>query len=357
MFSNNMQNFILINIYVLLVVNVGILIVIFYQIIKTKIVEKRNRKITAEISSLISKYIKEAGDLIELKAVINSSYRKMFAIDILNEYLEKDNENISEIIKELKLDLFLINKIKRSQNLKYLRKLAFMKVPSAYEVLLQYSNSEDLDIKYTCYFGLAMLNVEKDKKYFIVHKLVNSDILSDRIIEILNRINLEFEEWLELLEREESEIGKIIFLKILTGREELKTKVYSDRLLKFLKDKKEVRIAAVTAICSSKDQIYIDKLYDMFISEGEWEVRVAITKGMTNFDSKLIKDKLIYMIKDKEWWVRFNAAKAISSMGEEGIYTLIELSIDKNDEDASALAYYFLNSNKDVYETVKTIGG
>ncbi|MFL0246316.1 HEAT repeat domain-containing protein [Candidatus Clostridium stratigraminis] len=357
MFSNNMQAFILINIYVLFVINAFILIAIFYQIIKTKIVENRNSKIIAEISSLIFKHIEEAGDLLELKAVTNSTYRKMIAIDILIECSEKDNNDISEIIEELKLDLFLINKIKRSPNLKYLRKLAFMKVASAYEILLQYSNSEDLDIKYTCYFGLSMLNVEQDKKYFIIHKLVNSDILSDRIIEILNRIKLEFEEWLKLLEAEESEIGKIIFLKILTGREELKTEVYSDRLVKFLKDKKEVRIAAVTAICSSKNQIYIDELYDMFMSEKEWEVRVAITKGMTNFDSKLIKDKLIYMIKDEEWWVRFNAAKAISSMGEEGIYTLIELSIDKNDEDASALAYYFLNSNKDIYETVKNIGG
>lgn len=357
MFSNNIQAFILFNIYVLIVVDIGILVTIYYLIVKTKLVQKRYSKARSELEPLICKYIQEHRNLRELKAKVNNSYRKVVAIDIINEYSENSDKDNSEIIKELKLDLFLINKINRKPNIKNLRKLAFMKISSSYEVLLKYTNSEDLDIKYTCYFGLVMLKVEIEKKHHIIHKLVKSDILSDRIIEILNRVDLDFEQWLNLLETEDSEIGKVIFLKILSGREELTAEKYSDRLVKFINDTKEVKIAAIEAICSSKNEKYIDDLYAIFKEEKQWEVRVAITKGMSNFDSILIKDKLLYMIKDEQWWVRFNAAKVISLMGEEGIYTLIDLSIDKSDENVSALAYYFLNSNKDIYETVKDIEG
>lgn len=40
MFSNNIQAFILFNIYVLIVVDIGILVTIYYLIVKTKLVQK-----------------------------------------------------------------------------------------------------------------------------------------------------------------------------------------------------------------------------------------------------------------------------------------------------------------------------
>lgn len=63
------------------------------------------------------------------------------------------------------------------------------------------------------------------------------------------------------------------------------------------------------------------------------------------------------MTKDTEWWVRYDAMKSIIAMGDEGLFSLIDLSLEVKDRNISDLAYYFLNANTDVYNTVKNIEG
>jgi hypothetical protein len=355
MISNNIKSFILINIYLLIIINSILLIAIYYKLIKTRAIKNLYEKTLQELTPDIYKSLAVRGNIPMLKEKIKSSFKKRAAIDILDEYSENNDADISEIVKELELDSFLINKIKRRPNIKYLKKLSFMRVDSAYEILLKNSDSEDMDIRYTSYFGLSMLKVDDEKENYIIQKLIRSDILSDRIIEILNRVDIKFEKLLDLLDIEDSETGKIILLKTILERDKLNDEKNTNKLAKFLYDTKEVRIAAVSILCKSKNEKYLDELYRIFKNEQEWEVKAAIAKGMANFEWKNTKDKLLYMIHDKEWWVRFNAAKSISLAGEDGIYTLIDLSVDKNNDNISALAYYFLNSNKDIYETVKNI--
>lgn len=357
MLLDNMEDFIHFNIYILIIVNIGILLAIYYEILKTKIIKYRIDKITSELEPLINSYLEGHDNLSIIKSKIHSNYKKNVAIDIINNISENKEKDISEIVMNLELDKFLIKTAKSNPNMFYLRKLAFLKSPSAYEILTKYSESTDMNIKYICYFGLTMMNVDHEKKFKIIHQLLKSDIYSDRIIEMLINVNLVIEDWMKLLEEEESEIGKVIILKILSEQEGIKNEKCSDLLLKYLDDVKEVRIAAIAAISNSRNEKYVDKLFEIYKSDSIWEIRAAITKGMINYNSAVTKDKLLVMIKDKEWWVRFNAARAISLLGEEGIYLLIDLSIDKSDEKTAALAYYFLNSNKDVYETIKNIEG
>ena len=205
------------------------------------------------------------------------------------------------------------------------------------------------------FFGLSLIDLPMDKKEIAIKKLIISNIVRDRIIEILSRYNLKFEEWLELLEKEETIEGKVIFIKNIMTKEEIKNEKNSDKLQKFLKDEKEIKIAAILALCSSKNEKYIDELIKVYENEENWEVRVAVAKGLSNFNIEPVKDILLKMTKDKEWWVRYNAVKSIVAMGEEGLFTLIDLSLEKEDKNVSDLAYYFLNSNKDVYNTVKNI--
>lgn len=349
----DLQTFILSNIYVLLIVNIGLLLTIYIRIFKSRIREKMNNNIRAELSLAIAHYLVNR-NFNDLKLIVKNKNRKLIAIDIINEQSESTNDR-RELITKLELDTFLIHLTKRKENLNYLRKLAFMKVPTAYDVLLHHTHSSDIEVQYISFFGLLLMDIQNIRKYHIVHQLIKTNIYSDRIIEILEKSNLHIEDWIELLENEDSDIGKIIILKILAEQEEIVMQQYSDRILKYLDAAKEIKIAAITALCSSKNEEYLEKLYDLYMKEDMWEVRATITKGMVNFDAKRTKEMLLLMIKDKEWWVRFNAARTISLMGEEGIYTLIDLSIDKSNENTAALAYYFLNSNKDIYETVKKL--
>ena len=194
-----------------------------------------------------------------------------------------------------------------------------------------------------------------DKKEEVIKKLIQSSIVSDRIVEILSKFKLVFEKWMELLRNETTSTGKVIYMKNIITKDEIKQESYTDQFLYFLKDEKEVKIAAINIISNSKNEKYLKDLIHVYENEEDWQVRMSVTKGLKNFKFTAVKNILIHMTNDSEWWVRYNAIKSIVAMGEEGIFTLIDLTLDANNKSISDLAYYFLNSNKDVYNIVKGI--
>ena len=116
---------------------------------------------------------------------------------------------------------------------------------------------------------------------------------------------------------------------------------------------KEVRISAVLTLANSQNMKYLPMLAEIYESEKEWEVRAAIAKSLVSFPPKRIIEILKKMIYDEQWWVRFNAVEVLARTGSEGIDLLIDLSLDESNEKVSNLAYYILNSNKNVYETIQ----
>jgi hypothetical protein len=355
MFSNNIKSFIMLNIYFLIIVNIALLIAIYYEIIKDKVKSYKYEKAMKVIKPNVLAYIENEEDLLKIDKLLKNNFLKNVVIDIMVDYSEENNVDISKKFIGLKLDAILIKKIRRKASIVYVRKLAFMRVETAYPTLIELSQSEDLDISYISFFGLSLLKLPVDNAEIAIKKLVTSNITSDRIIEILSRYNLQFEEWLELLEKEETIEGKVIFIKNIMIKEEFKNENNSDRLEKFLKAESEVKIAAIIALCSSKNEKYINELIKIYENEENWQVRVAVARGFSNFKLEKIKDTLLKMTKDKEWWVRYNAVKSIVAMGEEGLFTLIDLSLEKEDKKISDLAYYFLNSNNHVYNIVKNL--
>jgi len=355
MFSNNMKSFIILNIYFLIIVNIALLLAIYYQITMDKVKIKRYGKILIDLKPKVLAYIENEDKLLEVEKSLKTYFIKSVVIDIMVDYSESSNVDISKKFIKLKLDTILIKKIQRKASIVYVRKLAFMRVEGAYDTLLELTDSEDLDISYMSFFALSLIDLPDDKKEIAIKKLVISEILSDRIIEILSRYNLKFDKWLELLEKEETIEGKVIFIKNITSKEDIINEKNSDRLKPFLKDKKEVKIAAILALCTSKNEKYIDELIKIYETEENWEVRVTVAKGLSSFSMGPVKDILLKMTKDAEWWVRYNAVKSIVAMGEEGLFILIDLSLEKEDKNVADLAYYFLNSNKHVYNIVKNL--
>jgi HEAT repeat protein len=355
MFSNNIKSFIILNICLLIIVNIGLLLAIYYRIIMDKVKTKKYEKVSNYLKPKVLAYIENEDKLFDIESSLKTDFIKAVVIDIMVDYCENNNVDISEKFIKLKLHSILIKKIQRKASIVHVRKLAFMRVEAAYDTLLELTESKDLDIRYMSFFALSLIELPEEKKEIAIKKLVISQILSDRIIEILSRYNLKFEEWLELLEKEETVEGKVIFIKNIIPKEEIKNEKNSDRLQKFLTDTREVKIAAILALCSSKNEKYVDELIKVYEKEENWEVRVAIAKGLSSFNMEPVKDILLIMTKDKEWWVRYNAVKSIVAMGEDGLFILIDLSLEKEDKNVSDLAYYFLNSNRDVYNVVKNL--
>ncbi|MBK5241554.1 HEAT repeat domain-containing protein [Clostridium sp.] len=355
MFSNNIKSFIILNIYVLIIVDIVLLLAIYYEITVDKIKNYKYEKAMNLLKPKVLAYIENEDKLQEVGKSLKSNFYRNVVIDIMVDYSEENNVDISEKFIVLKLDAILIKKIQRKVSIVYVRKLAFMRVETAYNTLIELAESEDLDISYISFFGLSLIKLPEGKTEIAIKKLVVSRIISDRIIEILSRYNLKFEEWLNLLEEEETIEGKAVFIKNIMVKEEIKNEINSDRLLKFLKDESEVKIAAIIALCTSKNEKYINELISTYENEEKWQVRVAVARGLSNFKIERVKDTLLKMTKDSEWWVRYNAVKSIVAMGEEGLFTLIDLSLEKEDKKVSDLAYYFLNSNKHVYNIVKNL--
>lgn len=355
MSSDQMHTFILLNILVLMILLAMILVLIYGVIIITRIKEVRTGKQKRELQTALSEYMDHTIYIEQVKAALHGRYRKLLAVDILNEMSAK--KDVMNVITDLQLDLFLKQLVRRKPSLKYLKRLSLMKVPSAYEELLSCANSKDIDRDYICYMGLAQMEVEVDKKYVIVKRILQSELFPDRIIEILNYMKLDMDDWLILLEQEERDSGKSILLKLIAGKEEIRIRRYAVELLAYLSGEKEVKIAAVTALCNSRIEEYANRLYKLYQVEEDAEVRAVMARGMSNFEFHIVKDQLLAMAKDEDWRVRFNAIKSISFMGEEGVFELINLSIDMDNPDTSALAYYFLNSSRDIYNTVKRIEG
>ena len=354
MFSNDIKSFIILNIYLLIVVDVFLLVSIYYVIMKDLKKEYKRKKQTLIIKPRVLDYIENEDMLYDVKKLIHSHFIKNIVIDIMLDYSQENDKNISNKFSQLELDRTLINRLQSKVDLESLRKLSFMRSETAYPILLQLALSDDLDVSHMSFIGLSLIDLTWEKKETIIKELVICDMEADRKIELLGRFELALEKWLELLEKEETAEGKVIFIKNITQKDEIRNQKVADRLFKFLKDEKEVRIAAVLALCSSKNEKFIDDLVDVYEKEESWEIRVAVAKGISNFNYERVKHILLKMTKDSEWWVRYNAIKSIVSMGAEGVFTLIDLSLDE-DKNISELAYYFLNSNKDVYNTVKDI--
>lgn len=355
MFSNNIQSFIILTIYILVIVNIFLLIAIYFEIIKDKLKISRYNKAALYLTPMITEYLNDEKKKRPVELALKNNYFKMVAIDIMENYAEANQLNLKTQYASLNLVDFIIKKLKKRLNIVYLKKLALMGSEKAYDILMDFAQSEDLDVSYMSFFGLSRLDVQKDKKITAIHQLIRSDIFRDRIIEILRQFDLEFEDWLDLLEKEESIKGKVIFIKAIMIKAEIKREDYSDRVEKFLNQHNEVKIAAIQALSNSQNEKYVAELTNIYENEENWQVRVAVAKGLSSYKFDCVKDVLLKMTKDSEWWVRYNAIKSIVSMGEDGLFSLIDLSLESNDKNTSDLAYYFLNANHDVYNTVKNI--
>jgi len=356
MFSNNIKSFIILTIYILIIIDLGLLCAIYYQIIKDRIQTRKYKKTYTEFKPRVITCLEDEGKFFEVNRLLKSNFTKELVIDIMINYSENKHLDLSNKFIQLNLDTYLIKKILKRVDIVYLRKLAYMRVATAYDTLLKLAITEDLDISYMCFFALSMIELPELKKEIVINKLVASNILSDRIVEILNKYNLRFEEWMKLLEKEQTKKGKVVFIKNIMLKEEIKLEKNSNRLQKFLSDEKEVKIAAIDALCSTKNEKYINNLITIYDIEEDWTVRVAVAKGFRFFKLDSVKNVLLKMTKDKEWWVRYDAIKSIVAMGDEGLFTLVDLSLEVDDKNVADLAYYFLNSNKDVYNTVMSMG-
>lgn len=355
MISSDLKLFILINIYILIVVDILLIICVYFILIRSKYREQVYEIDKQKLRTVVQRFIEIGDNEAQIKSLLKTEWNQNLIIDIMIEYSNDTGVNISKKFSCLELDETMIDRLTTKLDMGYLRKLVFMESDKAYSFLMKTALDEDFNFSYLAFIGLSMIELPQEEKESAIQQLIDAMIARNRKIEVISRFQSSFEEWFDMLEKQTSIDGKVIFLNCIGTSDEVKNSMYSDRLIKFLYDEKEVRVAAVFAICSTGNEKYLDILSDLYDSEEEWEVRVSMAKGLSYFSYDSVSKLFAKMTRDSEWWVRYDAIKSVVKMGDKGIFELIELSTS-GDKNTADLAYYFLNSSRDAYNTVKNVG-
>jgi HEAT repeat protein len=104
-------------------------------------------------------------------------------------------------------------------------------------------------------------------------------------------------------------------------------------LIKALNQNKQVRIMLITALGEIGSPDAILPLSDLLANEKHWNVRAAIIFAFSNFGKQGVPS-LITVLKDKDWYIRCQAANALTEIGsdaEDAIPALNDAVKDENE--------------------------
>lgn len=342
----------LICIYALTLVNLLIFLITLILKIRDKLKKYRYQKAYNNIYPYVKEYLEDEAKPSRRLRSLQGRLEKQIALEIL---IEKAKESEKKMIDEFEnlgyLDLIIKN-AQRRLTLETVKKLGIIGSNKAFEVLKKGVNSKDYELRYHCYYGLSMLSLNKEQVELYIKLLLTSGIMRDRLIEMINNLSLSKFEYIEFLKKQETELGKVVFLRVLENKLCINDEYISDELTKYLFDTKEVKIATVITLSSTENSKYFSYLVELYRKEDAWEVRSAIAKSLNKLSHSEDISILKEMIYDDNWWVRFNAVEVLARKGLAGIDALIEISLnDKNDRTAD-LAYYMLNSSQSVNRTI-----
>jgi HEAT repeats len=87
------------------------------------------------------------------------------------------------------------------------------------------------------------------------------------------------------------------------------------QLIKTLKNQnQQVRIMVITALGEIGSPDAVLPLSDLLSKETRWDVRTSVIFALSNFDKQSVPT-LITALKDKDWYIRYQAANALAEIG------------------------------------------
>jgi len=268
----------------------------------------------------------------------------------------------SQAFEDLGYVTGVVEEAEKKITLKRIKQLGDMGSPDAFKILLKATSKDDFEIVYQSCYALSLLPMKEKEAEKYVEVLLSTNILRDRMIEMLKNLSLSLEVYWNLLKSRDTELGKVILIRAIEDRFHEANLSMMKVVTGFLKDPqstKEIRIAAVVAMAASKNEKHLQVLINHYPEEKDWEVRAAVAKALNNYTEEISIDTipiLKQMMYDSSWWVRFNASEVLARKGEEGINALVDISLNSDDKDASDLAFSILDANPYVNKNLQNLG-
>lgn len=211
--------------------------------------------------------------------------------------------------------------------------LGEMRAVEAMEILLENMNTENKELLYIICRALILVSDTNHLDHIIDILESNDYTQKSKILDLISLTDEDIYPKLEEYLRGDNLYKKVLAFEALTNKKDTRIVAYIEDAI--TSDAKELKIAGLKAcigtnLLECKDilpEIY--KLKD----DTDWEVRAFLGKVLGN---NIVFDKnniiiLKEMIKDQNWFVRFNSSESLLLLGESGILALSEtlLSSDK----------------------------
>lgn len=342
-------------IYVLLVIDIAIFAITLYIKLSDDYHARRYSRMYKKLTPIIGTCT-DISDTSKKIAALKTFWNTAIIFEVLTNFSIEQQKSCKELFTVLGYTDEILKRAKKELTPKDVKWFGLIQIEEAIPLLFNAAQSKDFELSFHCYQSLAKIPMNLEDRLNYITLLFKSNNLRDRMIEMLLEMKLSTEEYLNLLEHQVTELSKTVILRVLAAKIMPSTEVaLTDRLLPFLEDTKEVKIGSIVAIAKSENSIYFERFEMLYYIEEHWEVRAAIAKAMNSFSHENEILLLKQMTKDSNWWVRFNASEVLSRKGRDGVNALIDISLDHENEDASKLAFSFLDTNKNIHTTITEV--
>ncbi len=342
-------------IYVLLVIDIAIFAITLYIKLSDDYHARRYSRMYKKLTPIIGTCT-DISDTSKKIAALKTFWNTAIIFEVLTNFSIEQQKSCKELFTVLGYTDEILKRAKKELTPKDVKWFGLIQIEEAIPLLFNAAQSKDFELSFHCYQSLAKIPMNLEDRLNYLTLLFKSNNLRDRMIEMLLEMKLSTEEYLNLLEHQVTELSKTVILRVLAAKIMPSTEVaLTDRLLPFLEDTKEVKIGSIVAIAKSENSIYFERFEMLYYIEEHWEVRAAIAKAMNSFSHENDILLLKQMTKDSNWWVRFNASEVLSRKGRDGVNALIDISLDHENEDASKLAFSFLDTNKNIHTTITEV--
>ncbi len=342
-------------IYVLLVIDIAIFAITLYIKLSDDYHARRYSRMYKKITPIISTCT-DISDTSKKISALKTFWNTAIIFEVLTNFSIEQQKSCKELFTVLGYTDEILKRAKKELTPKDVKWFGLIQIEEAIPLLFNAAQSKDFELSFHCYQSLAKIPMNLEDRLNYLNLLFKSNNLRDRMIEMLLEMKLSTEEYLDLLEHQVTELSKTVILRVLAAKIMPSTEAaLTDRLLPFLEDTKEVKIGSIVAIAKSENSIYFERFEMLYYIEEHWEVRAAIAKAMNSFSHENEILLLKQMTKDSNWWVRFNASEVLSRKGRDGVNALIDISLDHENEDASKLAFSFLDTNKNIHTTITEV--
>ena len=193
------------------------------------------------------------------------------------------------------------------------------------EILLKQLKTSDKELFYITSRALIKLGGKLYIKQVLYQAVKEAKMEKNNILTLVELVEEDINDILDEAMTEDNAFLNAIALEIYGQRQYMEAVFWIDKMIS--SPYKEVRIAslkAAEALGDIGDNEYINKILSLEFDQ-EWEVRAFLAKFLKKVKTDNSVEGLKRLMKDMNWFVRYNAANSLAEQGEKGIKALIDL--------------------------------